>query len=97
MNGGSTSKRTPPQRQLPRMILLIHDSQQSPINSQLVEVADYNILRRGVMMQRTAALPPVGIRRFPNRNNPSTLGQAGCGTRAKKLTYSKVRPGAYPN
>src|SRR5436309_765377 len=43
MNGGSTSKRTPPQRQLPRMILLIHDSQQSPINSQLVEVADYNI------------------------------------------------------
>src|SRR5215510_1199907 len=27
MNGGSTSNRTPPHRQLPRMILLIHDSQ----------------------------------------------------------------------
>jgi hypothetical protein len=26
MNGGSTSNRTPPHRQLPRMLLLIHDS-----------------------------------------------------------------------
>src|SRR6266496_3155686 len=35
MNGGSTSNRTPPHRQLPRMISIIHDSQQSTINSQL--------------------------------------------------------------
>src|SRR4029077_10857271 len=35
MNGGSTSNRTPPHRQLPRMLLLIHDSHQAIINSQL--------------------------------------------------------------
>src|SRR5438445_637767 len=34
MNGGSISNRTPSHRQLPRMILLIHDSHQSTINSQ---------------------------------------------------------------
>src|SRR5882724_2591323 len=42
MNGGSTSNRTRPHRQLPRMLLLIHDSHQATINSQLVEVADRN-------------------------------------------------------
>src|SRR5580765_798233 len=40
MNGGSTSNRTRPHRQLPRMLLLIHDSHQSIINSQLVEVVE---------------------------------------------------------
>src|ERR1051326_8055268 len=30
MNGGSTSNRTPPQRQLPRMLLLIHESTLNP-------------------------------------------------------------------
>src|SRR5882724_11984355 len=30
MNGGSTSNRTPPHRQLPRMLLLIHDSTLNP-------------------------------------------------------------------
>src|SRR4030095_15247411 len=30
MNGGSTSKRTPPHRQLPRMLLLIHNSTLNP-------------------------------------------------------------------
>src|SRR5215471_5222325 len=30
MNGGSTSNRTPPHRQLPRMILLIHESTLKP-------------------------------------------------------------------
>src|SRR4029077_5387107 len=34
MNGGSTSNRTPPQRQLPRMLLLIHDSTLNPSTSQ---------------------------------------------------------------
>src|SRR6476620_3253824 len=33
MNGGSTSNRTPPHRQLPRMILLIHES---TLNAQLL-------------------------------------------------------------
>src|SRR6516162_7949636 len=36
MNGGSTSKRTPPHRQLPRMFLLIHDSQRLTINPQVL-------------------------------------------------------------
>src|SRR6516162_11672972 len=36
MNGGSTSNRTSPHRQLPRMILLIHDSHRSTINPQLL-------------------------------------------------------------
>src|SRR5690349_19299698 len=35
MNGGSTSNRTPPHRQLPRTLLLIRDFQQSALNYQL--------------------------------------------------------------
>jgi hypothetical protein len=66
------------------MLLLIRDSHQSSIDSQLVEVADYNILRSRLIMWRTAALPCVEIRRFPNRNNPSTLGQGACSTGAKQ-------------
>src|SRR5437868_1774269 len=38
MNGGSTSNRTPPHRQLPRMALLIHDSLQSTLNYQLLSI-----------------------------------------------------------
>src|SRR5215472_10125611 len=42
MNGGSTSNRTPPHRQLPRMILLIHES---TLNPQLLKTSTAGFAR----------------------------------------------------
>src|SRR5215468_3320533 len=61
MNGGSTSNRTPPHRQLPRMLLLIRDSHQSTINSQLVPTLEIHFAMQiflGSVKNRSASSPP---------------------------------------
>src|SRR4029434_7016692 len=61
MNGGSTSKRTPPHRQLPRMLLLIHDSHQSTLNSQLEPTQKIHFAMQtffGSVKKRSASSPP---------------------------------------
>src|SRR5215472_1331152 len=51
MNGGSTSNRTPAHRQLPRMILLIHESTLTPqllnklIRARFIQQRGINVLR----------------------------------------------------
>src|SRR4029077_5166239 len=103
MNGGSTSNRTPPHKQLPRMLLLIHDSHQSTINSQLVEVRRLQHLTSPVLTkQRTVALSFVEIRHdFPTATilQPSVILVAA--TARKKLTtqsrawHAETRPMFY--
>src|SRR6266702_196094 len=53
MNGGLISNRTPPHRQLPRIILLIHDSQLSAIAPQLLSppVATCHAVRERLKMR----------------------------------------------
>ena len=69
------------------MLLLIHDSHQSTINSQLVEVADCNISRRPP--SPSSERPRYRLSRIAaisRTQQSSTLGQAGCSNGSRKLT-----------
>src|SRR6478735_7681664 len=61
MNGGSTSNRTPPQRQRPRMPLLIHDFQHAALDSQPEPVQKLHLAMQiflGSVKNRNASSPP---------------------------------------